>query len=626
MSGEEEAIQERSRGYWHSRWEYLLSLASFCIGVGNVWRFPYLCYKNGGGAFLVPYLIMVLVLGVPLFLLESAMGQFASSGCITVFNAAPLLKGTGYAMIIVSLIGSFYYTMVIAYPLIFIYNSMTSKLPWTSCDNPWNTEHCFSLSDATSQLNSSYEEDYHTDPFFSTGVNKRVSPADEFFHNVVLRVSSGLGESEMVWPLVLASFIVYLVVFLVTFMGVKVIGKVVWVTTLFPYVMLIVLFIRGVTLPGASYGILYYVYPDVKELVNPRVWWEAGVQVMFSLGPGMGVLMALGSYNRYHHPIIQDAFVMPFVNSATSVFAGFVVFSVLGFLSQQMNMPLQDVVASGPALAFITYPQALAMLPMAPLWSILFFLMLFFLGVDSAFMMTEAVVVSLVDVIPSFRPRRMVVSFVICCVLFLGSLSCCGTDGIYVVTLLDQYSISYTVTLTTFCTVITFSHVYGVGRVMRDLKTMMRRPVSFFFYYSWLFITPAIFMISFFVSLILSDGGELRHGDYIFPPWANGVGWISCLFSILAIPIYPIINVLMGKGTMSQRLKGLVNPMDSWGPSLERDRAEWTEMCAAQPLPHRYYHPDADCSSQRSKLRVNPPASPPTATVEEIPLNKPEVV
>lgn len=81
------------RGKWNSKTEYILSCLGYAIGIGNVWRFPYLCYRNGGGAFLVPYIIMLFVCGIPLFFLETCWGQFGSAGCIKMFRMSPLFKG-----------------------------------------------------------------------------------------------------------------------------------------------------------------------------------------------------------------------------------------------------------------------------------------------------------------------------------------------------------------------------------------------------------------------------------------------------------------------------------------------------------------------------------------------------
>ncbi|KAF5295952.1 hypothetical protein FQA39_LY12724 [Lamprigera yunnana] len=114
----------------------------YAIGIGNVWRFPYLCYRNGGGAFLVPYLIMLFLCGIPLFFLETSLGQFSGQGCITMFEICPLFKGAGFAIIVVNLICTMYYNVIIAYPILFLTNCFQAKLPWSDCDNEWNSPAC----------------------------------------------------------------------------------------------------------------------------------------------------------------------------------------------------------------------------------------------------------------------------------------------------------------------------------------------------------------------------------------------------------------------------------------------------------------------------------------------------
>ncbi|XP_044515797.1 sodium-dependent proline transporter [Gracilinanus agilis] len=130
------------RGNWTGKLDFLLSCIGYCVGLGNVWRFPYRAYTNGGGAFLVPYFIMLTICGIPLFFLELSLGQFSSLGPLAVWKISPLFKGVGVAMLIIVSLVAIYYNMIIAYVLFYLFASLTSDLPWQHCGNWWNTELC----------------------------------------------------------------------------------------------------------------------------------------------------------------------------------------------------------------------------------------------------------------------------------------------------------------------------------------------------------------------------------------------------------------------------------------------------------------------------------------------------
>ncbi|KAG0721117.1 Sodium- and chloride-dependent GABA transporter 2 [Chionoecetes opilio] len=477
--------ENKQRGNWSSNTEYVLSLAGYAVGLGNMWRFPYLCYKNGGGAFLIPYLVMVTLVGIPLFFLESALGQFTSTGFLTLYNVAPMFRGIGYAKMLINLIASGYYGMVVAYPLVFIVYSFASSVPWASCDNPWNTAHCF-------------------------------TPQDRNASHKILGLSEGIGQpGSLVWSLVLASAIVWAVTFLSIFKGIKVLGKVVWFTATFPLVMLVVLFVRGVTLPGAGHGISYYIVPNFSKLGEPMVWCDAAVQVFFSLGTGWGTVTTMSSFSRFKNNCLRDALLVPLINSMASIFAGFVVFSVLGFLSIEMGTTISEVTTAGKTrLGLRHVPSSLRMLPMPTLWSVLFFLMLFFLGIDS-------------------------------------------TGGFYVLQLLDRYSVSLGLLTATICELVVFSYVYGAGHLMRDFEMMLGKELSSFWYCTWMVVTPLVLVCIF--GSTFSMESYLSYQGYIYPAWAHVVGWGTAVFSLLAVPTYLIFYLLTTKDSFSQvrvRIKG----------------------------------------------------------------------
>uniref|UniRef100_A0A1A9VUV8 Transporter n=1 Tax=Glossina austeni TaxID=7395 RepID=A0A1A9VUV8_GLOAU len=366
-----ECNHNEKRGNWSSKREFILSCIGYAVGLGNIWRFPYLCYRSGGGAFLVPYLLMLFFCGIPLFFMEIIMGQFSSIGCIGVFRMAPLFKGAGYAIVVINIICTIYYSVIIAYPLMFLKHIIfQAKLPWDSCDNSWNTDHCIDVHQVMHH-NFTEREDLRT-------------PADEFFHFEILRISQGIEEvGDIVWPLFWSLAMAWALVYVCIINGIKTVGKVVYFTATFPYLILFVLFVRGVTLPGAAKGIIFYIKPEWLRLLDLKVWADAAVQIFFSLGPGWGGIVNMASYNSFRNNAKGDAILIPIVNCSTSIFAGFVVFSVLGYLSEQTGIPVATVATSGPGLAFVIYPQAIAMLPLSRIWATLFFLMLFLLGLDT---------------------------------------------------------------------------------------------------------------------------------------------------------------------------------------------------------------------------------------------------
>ncbi|XP_037564623.2 sodium-dependent serotonin transporter [Dermacentor silvarum] len=150
-----------------------------------------------------------------------------------------------------------------------------------------------------------------------------------------------------------------------------------------PYAVLLILLLRGVTLDGSLDGIKYYLYPQWDKLLSSDVWIDAATQIFFSLGPGFGTLLALSSYNKFHNNCYRDALVTSIINCLTSFLAGFVIFSVLGYMAHVLQKDIGDVATDGPGLVFIVYPEAIATMKGSVFWSILFFLMLITLGLDS---------------------------------------------------------------------------------------------------------------------------------------------------------------------------------------------------------------------------------------------------
>merc|ERR1712165_446643 len=178
----------------------------------------------------------------------------------------------------------------------------------------------------------------------------------------------------MSWQLVLCLIASWTIVCLALIKGVQSSGKVVYFTAIFPFVVLIILFIFGLNLEGAHEGIMFYLTPDPEKLKDVNVWRAAATQIFYSLGPCMGGLVTLSSYNKFNNNCHRDAILVSFINCGTSVFAGFVVFSFVGYLAHTQGKDVKDVVESGPALAFIAYPEAFGSAPLPLLWSAMFFL------------------------------------------------------------------------------------------------------------------------------------------------------------------------------------------------------------------------------------------------------------
>merc|ERR1719494_999013 len=183
-------------------------------------------------------------------------------------------------------------------------------------------------------------------------VGKLMSPSEEFWNYYVLDITGSISEVGGVrWQLALTLLLAWIGIYFCIWKGVKSSGKVVYVTATFPYLVLVILLIRGVTLPGASNGIMFYLNPEWEKLKTPQVWVDAASQIFYSLGIGFGSLVAMGSYNKYNNNVFADALIVSLTNCLTSVFAGFVVFSVLGFISYQVGVDVADVATSGAGLA-----------------------------------------------------------------------------------------------------------------------------------------------------------------------------------------------------------------------------------------------------------------------------------
>uniref|UniRef100_A0A8C8DLP7 Transporter n=1 Tax=Oryzias sinensis TaxID=183150 RepID=A0A8C8DLP7_9TELE len=485
-------------------------MVGYAVGLGNVWRFPYLAFQNGGGAFLIPYLTMLGIAGIPIFLLEVSLGQFASQGPVSVWKCIPALQGCGIAMLIISVLIAIYYNIIMCWTLYYLFASLKGSLPWANCRNEWNTVE---LKNSTFCLSANAVGNLTKLLNVSIDANKTyVSPSEEYFKYNVLHISKGIEyPGDIRWPLAGCLFLAWVIVYASLAKGIKSSGKVVYFTATFPYVVLIILLIRGVTLPGAGDGILYFITPKWEKLSDAKVWKDAATQIFFSLSAAWGGLITLSSYNKFHNNCYRDTVIVTCTNSATSIFAGFVIFSVIGFMAHELKVPIEKVADEGPGIAFVVYPEALTRLPLSPFWAIIFFLMLLTLGLDT--MVTTAPVL-------------------------LCTALCQLSSCLHLLVMLN---------LLFYCS---FFEISSLQRFCADIEMMIGFQPNRFWRLCWAFVTPTI--LTGILGLSLYQWKVMTYEDYTYPTWSMIMGWLMVICSVIWIPIMFLIKMYLAPGTIGE--------------------------------------------------------------------------
>ncbi|KAL5271123.1 hypothetical protein ACHWQZ_G001690 [Mnemiopsis leidyi] len=474
-----EVKSEDKQEQWGSKSEYILSLIGFAVGIGNIWRFPYLCQKHGGGAFLFAYVVMVLIEGLPLFCLELHIGNhFKKSVSGSMRHIKKGLVGVGWCTITVCFLCSVYYNSIIMWIIRYLFESFVNPLPWAEC----KTDHICCQEDKT-QYYWYYEH---------------------------LRLSGSILELGSFNPtLVVCLIIAWVTIFVCISRGIKSSGKVVYFSATAPYVVLIILLFRGATLEGAKDGIIYFLQPEAKKLHDLSLWSDAASQIFYSLGIGFGAIVSFASFTKNCDNVIRDSIIITVVNCSTSVLGGFVIFSIVGYRKHMTGADFNQL-GSGPGLAFVAIAEAVANMHISPLWAVLFYSMLLLLGVDSLFGLMESMLHQLREEIPALkRIKKHGLNACVCFFMFLLALPTATNGGQYMINLMDTWAVAIPLLVVALGELIAIVWFYGIHRFTREVREKTGFQIGWYWQICWVVLSPLVLLVLMGFSIVsyFSDMG-----------------------------------------------------------------------------------------------------------------------
>ncbi|KAL2713389.1 sodium-dependent neutral amino acid transporter B(0)AT3 isoform X1 [Vespula squamosa] len=566
---------EDNRAAWSGKMQFFLSIIGYSVGLGNIWRFPYLCQQNGGGAFLIPFFVMLILEGVPLFLIELGLGQRMRQGALGVWNTIhPWLGGIGIASCIVTFFVALYYNVIITWCFFYLFNSLEAPLPWAKCPevDEIPVEECVKSSETA-----------------------------YFWYRTTLDAAPSIEDGQSLkWWIVLCLLLSWIVVFFIVMKGIQSSGKVVYFTSMFPYLVLTIFFVRGITLKGASAGLAHMYTPKVEKLLEPTVWLDAATQVFYSFGLAFGSLIAFGSYNTPDNNCVRDVILVSVCNAFTAIYASVVIFAILGFkamsnvdkclesnklslikngllfensttedyenvvntfnsltanftldkcsMSEQLNNA-----AEGTGLAFIIFTQAIVELPGAPFWSCIFFLMLLALGLGSQIGIMEGMLCVIFDIDLFKRIKKQYITGVVCIVCFFVGLIFCTGAGEYWLKMFDSFAGTIGLVMVALMEMISVIFVYGHEKFTKDIEEMTGYRPGIYWQVTWRFLAPII-MVGILISSIASM--FIKKPEYsawnatlgiavstAYPGWVLAIAACIIVAGIAPIPIVFLLRV-----------------------------------------------------------------------------------
>ncbi|XP_070691260.1 sodium- and chloride-dependent transporter XTRP3-like [Pempheris klunzingeri] len=542
-------MDAEKRPSWENPTQFVLACVSYAVGLGNVWRFPYLCQQHGGGGFLIPYFLMLFLEGVPLFYLELAIGQKMRLGSIGAWTAiSPYLGGVGLASVVTSLYLCLYYNIINAWSFWYLFHSFQSVLPWAEC--PINSNRTGPIEEC-----------------------EKATPTQYFFYRETLGISSSIEENGGIHTgQALCLLLAWMITYMFIVQGVKSTGKVVYFTATFPYVVLFIYLIRGFTLHGAINGIKYMFTPKMEQLANPTTWINAATQIFFSLGLGFGSLIAFASYNQYNNNFERQAIIVSLINSGTSIFACTVTFAIYGFKAtfnyetclerirlvllnafnlaedsitmdnvsewieklntshpeqfaelnlEKCNLTAElDTAVEGTGLAFIVYSEAIKNMPLPQLWSVLYFFMLLLLGMGSMLGNVTAIITPLRDFKLVSHMSNELLNGLVCLLCMLVGLGFTTTSGNYWFTMFNDYGATFSLLFIVLIEVITVSYIYGIKRFEKDIEDMLGHRPNWYWKIMWGFVSPLLLMALFIFYIV----NYIQGGTPTYQAWNKETG------------------------------------------------------------------------------------------------------
>ncbi|HIF9430423.1 TPA: sodium-dependent transporter [Photobacterium damselae] len=384
-----------SREQWGSRAGFILAAVGSAIGLGNIWRFPYMAYENGGGAFFIPYLFAMLTAGIPFMIMEFTLGHKLRSAAPRAFaKLGGKYEWLGWFQAFIAAVIAVYYVAVIGW--------------------------------AISYLGFSFKQSWGSD-------------TNAFFFSEYLKLGehspSQLGGFQL--HIAIPMMIAWAITFAAIYSGVK--GGIERASKIMMpllFIMVLGLITRVVFLPGALDGLNYLFQPDFSKILDAKVWSAAYGQIFFTLSVGFAIMIAYSSYLPSKSDINNNAFMTVLINCGFSITAGVLIFAVLGYMAQEQAKPLTEVVSAGVGLAFVTIPAAINLLPAPYILGPLFFLALVVAGLSSHISIIEAVTSAVIDKLNWSRKKAAIV---VCSTGFIVSMAFATNGGLLLLDLVDYF-------------------------------------------------------------------------------------------------------------------------------------------------------------------------------------------
>nr|XP_019833860.1 PREDICTED: orphan sodium- and chloride-dependent neurotransmitter transporter NTT5-like [Bos indicus] len=581
------------RPIWANKTEYLLAQVGFSVGLSTIWRFPYLCFHNGGGSFLIIYILMMFLVGIPLLFLEMAAGQRMRQGSIGVWKViSPWIGGVGYTSFMVCIIVGLYYSVLMAWNLFYLVQSFQSPLPWLLCP----------LS-----KNSSIDSEC-----------ARTSPTTYFWYRKVLKATDEIEiDGKPVMHLSASVLVIWLIICISMIKGPKSTGKMLYISVLLPYIILFSLLIRSLTMKGAYFGLKNLLAAKVPALYSVEVWRRTGNQLFLSLGPGFGSFTAISSYIPRSNNCVIDAYAVAFLNLLVSLTTTVFVFAVMGHLATKNNEKcylmnaekVMDLVTAqvlppeahppdslyhdpsaiypkwlnnlpehiksrilpnltdcdlskelnkvmiGPGVVIVTFSDIVSLFSGPTFWSIVTFLLLVNLGLSTVIGIIQGIITPLQDTFSSLREHSKLLTVGVCVPMFLGSLLFVRPSGSYYVNLLDDYWVSLPLFFIVILETIAMAWIYGARRFLTDLSIMMGHPISPIYRWLWCFLSPFVLLVLFLSTLIHLSVKEITYLAWdsrishevtrIYPSWAKALLIFLVVITVLPVPVYFFYTVII---------------------------------------------------------------------------------